>query len=298
MGRHSPDRFAGIARPSSLELDHIALSEGIIGRLKWDEDVGGVPVQMEQTGGYMVCYQRKYLPVRQEWVDGRKLDNAPIHPGQFMLLDLRRNYRAISPLSVDCLSVFTSESALLELHQEHHRSAFAGLRVALGATYADPIIAHLMECLGPAFDTRRTVSRLFLDQVMLTLLIHLGSAHAERPLQLRAVTGSLAPWQERRVKEILLANLSGEISIEQLASECGLSRAHFARSFKASTGRSPMKWLLEQRIEKARGLLVRTSLPLAEIAYNCGFVDHSHLSKVFFRYHQVMPGEWRRRQKF
>ena len=85
-----------------------------------------MPVQMEQTDGYMVCYQRVYLPVRQEWVDGKRLANKPVAPGQFMLLDLRRNYRAISPLNVDCLSAFTSHDSLADFHREHGLPAFGG----------------------------------------------------------------------------------------------------------------------------------------------------------------------------
>jgi len=293
----SPDRFRGVERPSSLELCHIALSGGTAGRLKWQEDVGGVPVQMEQTDGYMVCYQRVYLPVRQEWVDGKRLANDPVAPGQFMLLDLRRDYRAISPLNVDCLSVFTSHDSLADFHREQGLPAFAGLRVALGATYTDPVMRNLMECLLPGFESPQTTPRLFLDQLMLTMLVHMSSVHASRPIELRSRRGGLAPWQERRVKELLLANLTGNIGLDRLAASCGVSRAHLARSFKASTGRSPMAWLQQQRLERASNLLLTSTLSVSEIAHRCGFADHSHFSKVFTRSYSVSPGEWRRARK-
>lgn len=293
----SPDRFHGVECPTSLELSHIALSGATAGRLKWQEDVGGVPVQMEQIDGYMVCYQRVHLPVRQEWVDGKRLANDPVAPGQFMLLDLRRNYRAISPLKVDCLSVFTSHDSLVDFHREQGLPAFAGLRVALGATYTDPMISNLMECLIPAFESPDTTSRLFLDQLMITMLVHMSSVHAYRPIEFRSRRGGLAPWQERRVKELLLANMSGNIGLDQLAAECGVSRAHLARSFKASTGWSPMAWLQQQRLERASDLLLTSTLSVSEIAHRCSFADQSHFSKVFTRSYCVSPGEWRRARK-
>lgn len=293
----SPDRFHGVDRPSSLEVSHIALKGATVGRLTWQEDVGGVPVHMEQTDGYMVCYQRVYLPVRQEWVDGKRLANEPVAPGQFMLLDLRRNYRAISPLNVDCLSVFTSHDSLADFHREHGLPAFGGLRVVPGATYTDPVMRNLMECLLPAFEMPGAVPMLFLDQLMLAMLVHMCSAHASRPIELQSRRGGLAPWQERRVKELLLANMSGTIGLSQVAAECGVSRAHLARSFKASTGSSPMAWLQQQRLERASKMLLTSTLSVSEIAHRCGFADHSHFSKVFTRSYRASPGEWRRARK-
>ncbi len=245
----------------------------------------------------MVCYQRLYLPVRQEWVDGRKLANEPVAPGQFMLLDLRRNYRAISPLNVDCLSVFASHDSLVDFHREQGLPAFGGLRVELGATYTDPVMRNLMECLLPAFESPETTPRLFLDQLMLTMLVHMSSAHARRPIELCSRRGGLAPWQERRVKDLLLANMSGDIGLDQLADECGVSRAHLARSFKTSTGSSPMAWLQRQRLEKASDLLLTSTLSISEIAHCCGFADHSHFSKAFAKNYCSSPGEWRRTRK-
>jgi AraC family transcriptional regulator len=108
------------------------------------------------------------------------------------------------------------------------------------------------------------------------------------------VRGGLAPWQVRRAKEMLMARLDGEITLEELADECELSRSHFARAFRKTTGRPPHRWLVEQRIERAKDMLLKSDLPLAEIALLCGFSDQSHLSKVFAGALGAPPGEWRR----
>ena len=57
----------------------------------------------------------------------------------------------------------------------------------------------------------------------------------------------------------------------------------FSRAFRASTGRSPYRWLTARRIAQAEILLRDTQLPLAEIAISCGFADQSHFSRVFHR---------------
>jgi AraC family transcriptional regulator len=106
--------------------------------------------------------------------------------------------------------------------------------------------------------------------------------------------GGLAPWQERRAKELMSTHLGREISLAFVAGECRLSVSHFARSFKQCTGKPPHRWLLEKRVEKAKELLIDAELPLAEIALECGFSDQSHFTRVFSRTVGTSPGTWRR----
>jgi AraC family transcriptional regulator len=108
------------------------------------------------------------------------------------------------------------------------------------------------------------------------------------------VRGGLAPWQERRAKELMSTHLGREISLAFVAGECRLSVSHFARSFKQCTGKPPHRWLLENRVEKAKELLINAELPLAEIALECGFSDQSHFTRVFSRIAGTSPGTWQR----
>ena len=73
-----------------------------------------------------------------------------------------------------------------------------------------------------------------------------------QPPLIKLTTAALAPWQERLAKELLLARLAGEVSLADVARECRLSRSHFSKAFKASTGSSPHAWLTRQRIDRAR----------------------------------------------
>jgi AraC-like DNA-binding protein len=73
--------------------------------------------------------------------------------------------------------------------------------------------------------------------------------------QVAATRGGLAPWQAKRAKELLSANLNGRLSLTPLAGECGLSTRHFARAVRQSTGVPPHRWLFKHRVERARHLL-------------------------------------------
>jgi AraC-like DNA-binding protein len=108
--------------------------------------------------------------------------------------------------------------------------------------------------------------------------------------------GGLAPWQARRAKELMNANLNGKLPLSQLAEQCGLSIRHFARAFRQSTGVPPHRWLLGRRIERAKQLLHDPALALAEVALACGFADQSHFTRMFTTVVGLSPGLWRRAQ--
>ena len=119
-------------------------------------------------------------------------------------------------------------------------------------------------------------------------------ARATPRLQRRRSCG-LAPWQLHRAKETMRSDPSENLPIAAIAKACKLSSSHFTRAFKVSTGVPPHRWLVEMRVESARELLAKSIVPLAEIAYTCGFTDQSHMSRVFGRVVGMSPGARRRK---
>ncbi len=109
--------------------------------------------------------------------------------------------------------------------------------------------------------------------------------------------GGLAPWQQRRATELLRANLGGELSLLDVARECGLSPSHFAHAFKRTFGQPPHRWLVEQRLRLAKALLIDTTLPIVDIALRAGFADQSACYRAFRRDTGMSPNEWRRSRK-
>ncbi|WP_354106836.1 AraC family transcriptional regulator [Bradyrhizobium sp. LB14.3] len=96
-----------------------------------------------------------------------------------------------------------------------------------------------------------------------------------------------------RIEELLLDDVSADRSVAELAGACGLSAGQFSRAFRRTLGTSPHQWLLEQRIARAKCLL-RGKQSISEVAFECGFADQSHLTRVFLRKVGMTPGEWRR----
>jgi AraC family transcriptional regulator len=103
------------------------------------------------------------------------------------------------------------------------------------------------------------------------------------------------PRKLTRVKELIEANLEGDLSLKILARESGYSRAHFARLFRAATGMTAHSYVLERRILRARQLLAQPDLSLTDIAASSGFATQSHLTLVFRKKFGITPNAFRRK---
>ena len=156
----------------------------------------------------------------------------------------------------------------------------------------DPVVANLGAALLPALENPAAASALFIDQMGLALLGYIASTYGGLRLPSRTTCG-LSRWQETRAKEFLVAHALDNVSIAAVAEACNLSRGYFIRAFKETTGRTPHRWLMDHRLDMAKELLLG-SLPIADIALQCGFADQSHLTRVFTNIIGMPPGTWRR----
>lgn len=89
------------------------------------------------------------------------------------------------------------------------------------------------------------------------------------------------------------ANFSTEIKVQELAEVAHLSISALERRFKKYLSKTPKQVINQVRLEHARKLLIETDLPIAEIAFNCGFSDHSHFSKQFKLLFDELPSDSR-----
>lgn len=110
--------------------------------------------------------------------------------------------------------------------------------------------------------------------------------------------GGLSAGRERLVKQLILANLASSLDVAALADACSLSRSHFSRAFKCSTGLSPREWIHRQRIDRAKELIRRSELSLIQIGLECGFCDQAHFCRSFSRSVGVTPMTWRLESRF
>jgi AraC family transcriptional regulator len=106
--------------------------------------------------------------------------------------------------------------------------------------------------------------------------------------------GGLPGGALQRVRAYIDAHIGERISLDDLASQAGVSRFHFARQFRLSTGQSPMAYLRRARVERSKSILKTRETSIAEIAARLGFSDQSHFTRIFGRLVGVPPGSYSR----
>lgn len=88
-------------------------------------------------------------------------------------------------------------------------------------------------------------------------------------------------------------NFQNNISVETIASECGLNRSYFGKIFKEALGVTPQEFLLTFRMAKAAELLKLTSLSVGDIGLAVGYENSLHFSRAFKNVYGIAPREWR-----
>jgi len=273
------------------------LPKAPIAAMRVTADLTGCGAETYSAGGEdaLVLYSPLIgSPAYDTWIGGRYMQSPLVRAGETMLLNMNLEMGSYLDFPMDALSFYLPRSALNAIADEEGAARIESVQVPTYILVDDPVIRQLGCVLLPVLERPHDCNRLFADHIATAVLAHAAQAYCGMRMENRIQRGGLAPWQERRSKELLAARLDGEVTLEELARECRLSRSHFARAFKATTGMPPHRWLLARRIEQARELLAGSTLQIGEIAQRSGFADQSHLTRAFRKAMGVGPGEWRR----
>lgn len=210
-----------------------------------------------------------------------------IQPGQVVILP------AMSPFSVRSRNI----GAFLAVGLEPQFLQFAAhelidpdrMELTMRVAIDEPLLKQIALSLKDEAEAGAPGGRCYGETLAHALAVHLVSRFGSKPVQTREVGRGLARYQLNRAIEFVHAHLADDISLDSLAGAAGLSPFHFARLFKRSTGVSPHQYVLRCRVERARGLLMRSQSSIAEVATEVGFCDQSHLAAHFKRVYGVSP---------
>ncbi|MET0171777.1 GlxA family transcriptional regulator [Agrobacterium vaccinii] len=122
------------------------------------------------------------------------------------------------------------------------------------------------------------------------------SPHDRQRLPLRARLG-VQNDKVLSIIELMESNLSEPLSLLDIADDADLSRRQVERLFRQEMGRSPARYYLEIRLDRARHLLVQSAMPVVEVAVACGFVSASHFSKCYREIYNRTPQQERAERK-
>lgn len=226
------------------------------------------------------------------WTGEKHLRTGPWPTGGVAMCDLESDTSIRNPGAIDWVHFHIPRTTLDAFTDDEGISRVARLFCVYGTP--DPTLYHLTQSIVPSLKTPEIFSRLFFEYFTLTITSHLVGRYGGTNGPPGRFEGGLAPWQKRRVVELIHAHLGGAVKLRGLAEECRLSVTHFARSFKKSFGISAHRYLILQRVEIAKDLLSQTQNSLSGIAVLAGFSDQSALTRTFTSIVGVPPGKWKR----
>jgi AraC family transcriptional regulator len=232
-------------------------------------------------------------PAARSWRIGRMRLGGVARPGGVSVIPAgwsgHWDIEGRSPVSY----VMLSDSRLQAFALPFNR----GRPVELGPRLAepDPAGAHILRALCREASHRNPARRLFVEQALDLLCMHLLRAHSSlgrvtAPLPARG----LPPWQVRRVTAYMTDRLDQSIGLDDLAKLTSLSRSHFCTAFRHATGRTPYEWLTKLRLDRARELMRDPKVRVTEIALAVGYQTPSAFTAAFRRDTGMTPSSFRR----
>ena len=269
-------------------------TEIVVSDLRVNKPNGRLSDPLPRDDAYMICLVLRDLPQNSYWEEGREVGRYSLKRGQTAISDLRCEPAGLISQPIHTMLFQLPRAAINALADEINVPRVDELEFQPGVGMFDETIMHLGLSLMPALATPDRVSRLFTDHVTLALAAHCAQTYGGMQTLSKPLKGGLAPWQEKRSKEMLASDLTGATPLHEIAGACGLSVSHFSRAFHKSTGLAPHAWLLHARVESAMAMLRSGDASLSTIARASGFADQSHLARVFTHQVGLSPGAWRK----
>ncbi|HEX8834854.1 MAG TPA: AraC family transcriptional regulator [Abditibacteriaceae bacterium] len=230
-------------------------------------------LQWKESGSYQrawmtagdLCITPAHKPISMRWREHLEILSVELEP-QFLLA------------AADDLKL-RGDVEIVERHGETDRQ-----------------IAHICHALWAEAEAGNPTGALFNDSLASALATCLLQRHSVAR-EVKVCHGQLSPRHKKIACAYIEENLQRNVSLEELSRVVGLSSFYFARCFRNSLGISPHQYLIARRLERAKRLLQRSDLPLAQIASQCGFSDQSHLTRRMKNHFGVTPATLVSRRK-
>jgi len=191
------------------------------------------------------------------------------------------------------VQLYLPQRTLLRIADEAHATNPGDLLERTG--HPDAITSRLLLSAADSLEGSARLDTLFRQQLTDLLATRLLAAHAGVAAAPQPIIGGLAPAVLRRAIERLRSDSDADVSLAALAADAGLSRFHFCRSFKESTGLSPHAWLRQHRLEQAMNMLRESDEPVVSIAAALGYASQTAFAAAFKKLTGETPSDWRRR---
>ena len=286
-------------RPADVEMARVLKTRPLNIAPGLDSSSGGIAhwrhgalhdVVQPMTDHVVMTYIDTLQPLERR--TGRSTATGIARPGVVTIIPAGTSARWDIGGGVNVVQLYLPQATIERVAAEADNASPAALQERTG--HPDPITSRLLATAAEAIEGHTTLDAMFRQQLTDLLATRLLSAHAAIAAPPKPVSGGLPPRILRRALERLRSESDADVSLAALASDAGLSRFHFCRAFKESTGMPPHAWLRQYRLEQAKAMLCDPSLSVVSIAMALGYASQTAFAAAFKKLTGVSPSKFRR----
>ncbi|TPJ41424.1 helix-turn-helix transcriptional regulator [Mesorhizobium sp. B2-3-13] len=230
----------------------------------------------------------------EDFVDGRRISFSPRRAGSVIHMPAGSDWTGwdegeptAAYLLVSIEKGFTDEAfAGVVCHRSADLPASVGFR--------DSTVEMALQRIAIELRQPDPISVTMVESQAMHLLVQMvrRNGHYHEPAK-----GGLSAFDLKRAIALIESSSDETPTLADLAKEVGVSRFHFSRAFKQSTGMTPHAYIARRRLDQSADMLRSTNLSATEIALECGFGSSSHFTIAFKRAFGASPTEYRRRSR-
>lgn len=290
------------ADPRSADAEMARVLKTVPLRMALDPSGGGIAhwkheplhdVVQPMSHHVIMAYNRSMQRIERR--SGRSVAIGTFRPGVVTIIPAGSSSRWDIPKPVDVVQLYLPHTTLDRVAGE------ADIAVPIDllerTAYPDPVTSRLLLSTADVLEGNGALDTLFRHQLTDLLATRILAAHTGSPTTFQPTMGGLSPKVLLRTIERLRSDSDADVSLAALAADAGLSRFHFCRAFKESTGLSPHTWLRQYRLEQAMEMLRGTDDSIVSIAAALGYSSQTAFAAAFRKLTGETPSDWRRRMR-
>jgi len=247
------------------------------------------PVEARQQVEILVLFENAMAQL--VWHSAQGNHSQPLTADQICIIPRQQQHQLIRHQPAPVMAIFITPQLIVEATHASLRTPQWSLQENYGIE--DETILLLAKGLRDWLNKKSAIADLYRKSLVKLLAVHLIANYAQADFKQEGDLEFQADTKLSPLLEYIHSHLDQDLKVCDLAKRSRLSQSHFCRVFKKAIGLSPYRYILYQRIAKAKTLLGETDLSLTDISFNCGFYDQSHFILQFRRFTGSTPKAYR-----
>lgn len=233
-----------------------------------------------------------------EWKVRGEIKEVTLVPGDFAIIPANQALEANIISDAEVINIYINNSILHEigyrLYLDSDRNNSALNSILYSVPVKDGLIEEISYRIKDNLENGGKYSAIEAEYFSRAIVVQIISRYSYQ-----GTAALCESWNGsfNNAIEYIDKNIKNKMITSNISKHVGVSTEKIARLFKKNTGKTLHQYIIERRVDRARYLLSKTNMPIADIAHECGFSDQVHLTRYFGRIVGASPALFRRNNK-